>query len=568
MKLTFNSKYLSIDQFNEVDLPDFVVLTGINGSGKSHLLEAIENKSVFINNKKSVKAVLFDYKSFYLENEVVNNVHQIITERNNAWNFFQNNWKNQIGVFRNSLGENYNNLIKISTEKDKCFLCLMEDEVTDQTVFQQYDNYRESLKSLIDQEGFRNNQQALAVSTIINKLSYSIDEITKEDFDDIFKPYQFKNDFLPRHIGSVMWDYYTKYRSNEVNEFQNEKHDKHLPFLSEEKFIKIHGEKPWEVINKILDNFGSIEYRLPSPEGSDYFGDFQLRLKHQNKNLEIEFSALSSGEKVLMALIASIYKTSSDNHFPDILLLDEIDASLHPSMIKNLLNAIDDIFLKRGIKVILVSHSPTTIAIAPEESIYVMNKEGENRIEKKDRNSALTILTEGFATLEEGLRIFNEISKQDISIISEGRNVDFIKKALELNNVNDVEVVVGVEDGSGSHQLNTIFHFLTKINHSKKVIIAWDPEISNSHESVNNTYPFIFPKNMSNNLAKKGIENLFDGNLFNDFITTTKDSKGVERKTFDTNRKKDFAQYVIERNNKDDFKNFDSLINKINEIKK
>jgi len=57
------------------------------------------------------------------------------------------------------------------------------------------------------------------------------------------------------------------------------------------------------------------------------------------------------------------------------LLLDEVDASLHPSMIKNLLDVIEKIFLKNGCKVILATHSPTTVALAPEESIYEISKQ-------------------------------------------------------------------------------------------------------------------------------------------------------------------------------------------------
>ncbi|MGI4788949.1 MAG: ATP-binding protein, partial [Janthinobacterium lividum] len=33
-----------------MDLPDFVVLTGVNGAGKSHLLEAIDNGAIRIDN--------------------------------------------------------------------------------------------------------------------------------------------------------------------------------------------------------------------------------------------------------------------------------------------------------------------------------------------------------------------------------------------------------------------------------------------------------------------------------------------------------------------------------------
>ena len=41
MKITIDSAYKSIPKGVTFDLPDFCVITGINGTGKSHLLEAI-----------------------------------------------------------------------------------------------------------------------------------------------------------------------------------------------------------------------------------------------------------------------------------------------------------------------------------------------------------------------------------------------------------------------------------------------------------------------------------------------------------------------------------------------
>ncbi len=568
MKLIYQKDYISIHKFNPIELPNFVVLTGVNGSGKSHLLEAIANKSIVLEGEENAKVIRFDYRDFYLENEAAYNARQIIDDRTNAWNFFQNNIQNQIKSFRDSLAPDYEKLAEISRINFKNFLDLKETDINETALFDKYKQYKTNFRNFANQENHRNNQQALGVFPIAYSIPYSLDELEKEQFDYLYKPYQFKNDFLPQQLGKVIWDYQIKYRTNEINEFENEKHGKNYPVISEEDFIKLHGSKPWEILNSILEKFGTIEYRLPSPEGSDYYSDFQFRLEHPNKHLKIDFSSLSSGEKVLMALVASIYKASSDQHFPDILLLDEIDASLHPSMIKNLLDTMNDIFLKNGTKVILVTHSPTTVALAPEDSIYVMNKLGESRIEKKNRNDALSILTEGFATLEEGLKIFDEISKQDISIISEGKNVELIKKALELNEIKDIDVITGVEGNSGDSQLRTIFDFLSKIPHQKKVIIVWDSDVKYILQAQNSTYPFIFPVNPGNKLAERGIENLFAKELFSNFITTVKDSKDKELKKFDSNRKSDFVNLIISRNKKDDFANFKPLLDKIEEIRK
>jgi len=48
MRLSFIKTHKSIVSFPETELPNFVVLTGVNGAGKSHLLEAIENGSMQI----------------------------------------------------------------------------------------------------------------------------------------------------------------------------------------------------------------------------------------------------------------------------------------------------------------------------------------------------------------------------------------------------------------------------------------------------------------------------------------------------------------------------------------
>ena len=377
MQLQFKNKHISIEQFNPVDLSDFTVLTGVNGSGKSHLLEAIEKRLVAIAGMEQAHIVLFNYETFKLDNEPVFNGHQLSAERESAWQFHQQRIKNNVQSWRVGLGDNYDSLKESCKAEKKSFWGIKTDTLK---------QYKQQFKTFFNNGNIKKNHQAQGIYSLAKQLPYSIDEIQHDDFVNRFKPFVFKNDFLPNQLGKIFWDYYVKYRGNQVNEFENEKHGKNYEVLSEQEFFTVHGEKPWILVNQILENFDTLKYKVTSPEGADYFGNFQLKLKHTEKDdLEIDFSSLSSGEKVLMALVASIYKSSSDKHFPDILLLDEVDASLHPSMLKNMLGVIDNIFLKQGVKVILVTHSPTTIAPAPEQSVFIMNRSGQNRIEKKTK---------------------------------------------------------------------------------------------------------------------------------------------------------------------------------------
>lgn len=556
MELQFREKYISIDKFDSIGIPNFIVLTGVNGSGKSHLLGALEQRKVVISGMENAHIVLFNYETFKLDNEGAVNAQQISSEREQAWNFYNQSVKPNALNWRNGLGEKYNEMKNICATEKKSFLSFEREELSP---------YQNNFKNYYNSN--KQNLQLQGIYSLAKRIPYSIDEIEHDDFIRRYKPFTFKNNFLPNQIGKIIWDYYVKYHRNEFNKYQNEKNGQNHTVLSDDDFVELHGEKPWELINRILETFDTMQYRVNSPEKLDYFESFQLKLVHIEKdNLEIQFDALSSGEKILMALVASIYKSRTDKNFPDILLLDEVDASLHPSMMKNMLDVIEKIFVKEGVKVILVSHSPTTIALAPEESVYVMNRSGQNRIEKKSKQDALSILTQGFATIEQGLKLFDQITSK-VTIITEGYNTCYISKALELFNIKEVDVLSGIEDKTGKSQLKTLFDFLSRMQHSNKVIFVWDCDVNYTLDEANNTYPYILPKNHENTIATNGVENIFPEILFENFKTTITSSRGEETRKFDKDRKRDFEVFILERNNPDDFKNFDTLIKKIEFVK-
>ncbi|MFM5949378.1 MAG: AAA family ATPase [Novosphingobium sp.] len=551
--------HASIDQFTPVEIADFTVLTGVNGSGKSHLLEAINLRRVSVQGLEGAHIVLFNYENFRLDNEPEFTGHQLSAEREAAWQFHEGHIKSNAASWKSQLGTNYVEITK-KAKSEKKSLWSFGGEVVKP--------YINQFKSFIKSDQYKGNHQAQGIYSLAKKLPYSIDEIGRDEFIDRYKPYVFKNDFLPTQLGRIFWDYYVKYQSNQVNQFQNDKYGKSYTTLGEEEFISQHGEKPWVLANRILKSFDALTYEFVSPEGHDFFGSYKLELQHTQKpDLKVEFDKLSSGERILMALVASIYKASSDGNFPDLLLLDEIDASLHPSMMKNMLNVIDSIFLPEGVKVILVTHSPTTIALAPEDSIFVMNPSGMNRIEKRTQKDALSILTQGYATIEEGLKFFDEVARSNLTIITEGYNTTFIRKALDLNGVDGVEVLCGIEGTSGKNQLRTLFEFFSRMDHKNTVLFVFDCDVSYALREAGNTVPFIFKKNDANLIASSGVENLFDPTLMAGFTTKISHPNGSEMEKFHQDSKRQFEEFILGRNCIDDFVNFESLIETVKRIK-
>jgi predicted ATPase len=573
MILKFKQVHKSLSQFNDVELADLTILTGYNGSGKSHLLESIKAGSSILDNIQHSEIVLFDYKTFFLENEAAFNNQQLNQEKQNAWQkFTQNSNPNIKANFvsnKTQLGaENYEKIIQIADGRP--FLSLRKSDFTDDPLFQLYKAYKQRMYNLFNNDRIKNTAESKGLKSLAYRITNTLDELTEDDFFDYFTPVVLKNDFLPSQIGKLFLDYWYKYQMFEYKRTRENKNYDSEKFRVE--FEKIHGPRPWVLITEILKSFNSFHYSINNPEDiliEPYrTRTFSLTLKHNTKGISIPFANLSSGEKILFSLVLSIYKSVGDKIFPSALLLDEIDASLHPSQIQNLLNVVNEVFIKQNnVKVIIATHSPSTIALADDSNIYVVNRDGLNRIEKQTKQEALKILSEGFITLDEGLQIFDQFSKKELTIFTEGNNISFISKAIEILNPeiqSSIEIVDSLKDRTGKNQLKTLFDFFKKMPHKNKVLFIYDCDVTTSFTEDNGTYGYIFDKNAGNNKVKKGIENLFAEEHFKDefYPLKEKDDGGVQSSL----DKPKFENYILENAKTEMFEKFKPMISKIKEI--
>ena len=327
MKIRIHKEYKSIKAPQEFDLPDFVILTGKNGSGKSHLMEAMSKYEYAIVSDGERELPKVKYIGFNGLNPQVNtdgDYLDITNQRKDAWNQLNN----QLTELRSRFGNNVQHYINIDDWRKKILGYWYKmangniDDLTEEFVFENYE--------------------------------VSSDEIFSSQFASIFKLYQIR------------------YDDNKYFQYRNDTAGERNKVLSDEEFIALYGPKPWELINDMLE-FAQLPYRVNHPEGHRETS-FHLCLTDINTGIEIQVNDLSTGEKVLMSLALSIYNSNEENARPDVLLLDEPDAPLHPEFSKVFITAVENSIVKEaGVKVIISTHSPTTVAIAPEESLYRMN---------------------------------------------------------------------------------------------------------------------------------------------------------------------------------------------------
>ena len=407
MHIIINADHKSIKSGVEFDLPNFTVLTGKNGSGKSHLMEVIstQGESAVLDGERTLSSI--KYIKF---NELNPQFQEDISEDDvkNSWRSVWNQLNNLIQSYRNS-PQSYNNSFD--------------------NYINRYDSHSQRLMR------YWYDVAENDVEKLTENLFYENYEISREDL-------------FTSQIGTIFKLYQTRLDENKMNEVSNKEEGTSLPVLSKDQFEQKYGRKPWMVINEMMKT-AHLPYEVEAPVRFRPSINYHLQLIDKSRNLRIQVNDLSTGEKVLMSLALSIYSTEEQAARPDVLLIDEPDAPLHPEFSNYLIQAVkESIVDKSGVKVIITTHSPTTVAMAPEESIYQMDKELGKPI-KVTKQQAISLLTKDLdnmrVSIEDRRQIFVE-SKYDVGFYNMIHNC-----LLQNNTFQTVPFFLPAKSGDGSN---------------------------------------------------------------------------------------------------------------------
>lgn len=181
------------------------------------------------------------------------------------------------------------------------------------------------------------------------------------------------------------------------------------------------GPSPWALINSDLTT-AAFPYQFLPPSGEIY-EPFQLKLQEIGSSGLIKPSDLSSGEKLILEMVLWLFISKKRTSFPQLFLMDEPDAHLHPQMTSQFLVVIEEVLVKKhGVRVIITTHSPSTVALAPESSLFEMRR-GEAAITKCSRSSAISMLTAGLVTVSPGSKHVIVEDTDDIEFYATVRDV-------------------------------------------------------------------------------------------------------------------------------------------------
>lgn len=399
MHIKIKSQYKSLKPGKEVELPDFCILTGKNGSGKSHFLSSLIQQNIA---EVTIDSQIISLdKIRYIEFNGLNPQIQPTCSKDVINQKISDFW-NRLAQMQNNINRN----IGMSIEQKEL-------------------NLNSSWLSFGGNQKI-NEAYKIAATNLSKRLSKYVCLLTEDDVRQNIDVSDLEpKDTFTGEFATIFKAYFIAYDNNQYKIFQNKEKGTNYKVYTDDEFSDIFGPKPWIFINQIL-KAANLPYEVNNPEGTDRDSTFHFSLKNPNLGIEIQPSDLSTGERVLMSLAMAIYNSAEKNIKNKVLLIDEPDAALHPQFSKFLIETIKNHIVKEaGVKVIITTHSPTTVAMADEDDIYEMNK--DEKIPKKiSKEQALAILCEGIPSLRVS------IDKQRVVFVESSYDAENYHKIFDL----------------------------------------------------------------------------------------------------------------------------------------
>ncbi|EKQ8001589.1 AAA family ATPase [Raoultella ornithinolytica] len=334
-------------------------LTGRNGSGKTRFIESVENRKT----------------KLYLDGEEIQ-PHLIKTLPLNSLN-------PNLGTLYND--EAYNKKLSESIMAYDYIKNFIHDPAS----------CTESVKFNSSLENINITSLRKLAFSIAKRINKPVSELTHEDIT-----FHFEIDssyFLNiQDISVIINRYIKRVNENAFNEWKSTVRGIPAQYYTEDKFTEIFGEKPWILLNKILAETFDGKFVINAPDESSLNYNYIAKIILTEDSSEVTTEYLSSGEKIILWLSLILFKSQyckeENISTPQILLIDEPDTYLHPKMVLHMYKVFNSYSKVFNSAIFITTHSPTSVALCPDENIYLLEN---NSIIQTDKDSAIADLLDG-----------------------------------------------------------------------------------------------------------------------------------------------------------------------------
>lgn len=441
ISLKLSTRYKSLQggfEWNEI--PPFAVITGVNGVGKTQLLEVIKGRSEKTDRHGRAIPIVREITS-------PSGPESLIFSENTA----------QRGLSLNGLIEYVQN-----ADQRQLTIRNLDNDIRNcrnniNSWRQQYSQTTEKVERLQLENNIRSNEdqirnlqnQKLSVNIFaydeeLRRISRLLDKKVEELSED-----EIRQNAIDNFESLTSVDELTRFLSNE-----NQRYMKRVTYLTEthktaEAEQLVSQERPYQTINRIFRQYGFDYFDMLNPFPIDGKLNGEIRFKGKGDEI-VDYNSLSSGEQAIVQFVIWSYGQDFRGNRLNTMVLDEPDAHLHPSMCKMMVEIFSEMSAKKeigggGIRIIITTHSPSTVAFTPEGSLFVMQREADNKrfIRLTTTEDAVEILSDGIFTFSRAMSNFTQLSsssKQNLVFVEGKTDVKHFEKAMKVLGYNlDVE---------------------------------------------------------------------------------------------------------------------------------
>lgn len=473
ISLKLTTRYKSLQEgFEWKDIPTFAVITGVNGVGKTQLLEVIKGRSERPDNRGIIPQIVREITSsngpenlIFSENTtqrgltlnglieyVKSGEQRLVTLRN---------LDQQISALQTHINNNQHQLSQIT---DKIAILQIESNIR---------SWREQIWNLREQ---KLNVNIYAYDEELKRIARELEKKVEELTEDEIRQFAIDNFESLTNVDEL-----TRFIANE-----NMRYMRRVTYLSEthqreEEDMLVAQERPFQTINRLFRQYGFDYFDMLNPFPHDGKLNGEIRFKGKGGE-EVDYNSLSSGEQAIVQFVIWSYGQDFRGNRLNTMVLDEPDAHLHPSMCKMMVEIFSEMSAKKdvgggGIRIIITTHSPSTVAFTPEGSLFVMQREADNKrvIIPTTTENAVEILSDGIFTFSRAMSNFTLLSsspKQNLVFVEGKTDVKHFTRAMQVLGYNlDVEFF-------DMHDASTLSSFIScapaRLFNKKSLIALYD----------------------------------------------------------------------------------------------
>lgn len=433
ISLKLKSRYKSLQEgFEWNDIPCFAVITGVNGVGKTQLLEVIKGRSEKTDSRGRVNHIVREITSSRGSERLIfsENISQQGLSLKGLIEYAKNGDQRLASLFNlNQQIDSYQQTInrlrhQQSSSADKIVRIKLDNDIR---------TYETQIRNLQDQQlGICIYAYEEELKRIAQKLKKKVEELSEDEI---------RQNAIDNFESLTTIEELTSFLVGE-----NQRYMKRTTHLAEEhRFgdleLFVDQERPYQKINRLFRQYHFDYFNMLDPFPCD--GKRNGEILFQGKDGEIvDYYSLSRGEQAIVRFVIWSYGQDFRGNRLNTMVLDEPDAHLHPSMCKMMVEILSELSVKKengggGIRIIITTHSPSTVAFTPEGSLFVMLRESDNirSVRPTTSEEAVEILSDGIFTFSKAMSNFTLLSsssKQNLVFVEGKTDVRHFTKAMQV----------------------------------------------------------------------------------------------------------------------------------------